>query len=145
MKKHLIFLYCIFILSSIANAQDTYTHKLKEGIRAVNSGSFIVAEGIFNSLIEREPSRPEAYCGMAIVNISTKKFEAAKEYVLIAIEKKKEYSQSYYLMGIVEEQLSNYNSALESYNRYLELEPDSKKIQKILKRIDYLKERLSNE
>lgn len=142
MKKCTCLISIILLMNIFVNASDSYMQKLKSGILAVNSENFTEAENIFSGLIEQEPSRPEAYCGMAIINISTGEFETAKKYILLSIEKNSEYSQSCYLSGIVEEQLQNYNSALESYRRYLRLEPDSKKKEKILKRIDYLKEKL---
>lgn len=140
MRKIIFTIFIVFI-AGFVNAADDYNAKLKEGILAVNKEEYPLAREIFKELIEEYPARAEAFCGMAIISISTGCFTSSRDYLLKAVESNASYSQSYYLLGMVEEELKNFAEALKNYEKYLKLDPDTLQKEEILKRIDYIKTR----
>ena len=144
--KKLLFIFYFLLFTFVAGFSflqaDTgngYNARLKEGILAVNEEEYIAAMEIFEGLIDEDPTRAEAFCGMAIISISTGCFTSARDYLFKAVESNADYSQSYYLLGMVEEELKNFTEALKNYEEYLRLVPDTLQKEEILKRIDYLK------
>ncbi|MFH1416016.1 MAG: tetratricopeptide repeat protein [Elusimicrobiota bacterium] len=140
-KKYVILSGVVLFAVSTVFASDRYSELLKEGTEAVNAGESQKAETVFSGLIENDPARPEAYFAMAVMYISKGDPKTAKKYLIESLEKESGYAQSYYLLGRVSEKLQEYDDAMRYYLKYIELEPDSPRNDKIRKRIDFLRER----
>ena len=110
---------------------------------ALNSRNYGNAQDLFNTLVNDFPDRPEGNCGLALIEITYKNYATAKMYASKASTINPGYAQCYYILGVCEEQLKEYAEAVKYYRKYLFLEPDSRKKEKIIMRIEYLNERLS--
>jgi tetratricopeptide (TPR) repeat protein len=142
MRKYILLFLALFISSVVFADMDPYTKKLRKGFEYINTGDYNKAAELFKELIKQDETRPEAPCGLAITEIARGNYEEARKILNDVIDRNSGYSESYYLMGVVEEQLKNYSSALEYYSKYLKMEPESVRKEKVKKRIRYLKEKL---
>ena len=137
----------LFTLTSIPSysysADSSYERKLKEALQALNSRNYGNAQDLFSALVNDFPDRPEGNCGLAFIEITYKNYPAAKMYASKASAINPGYAQCYYILGVCEEQLKAYAEAVKYYNKYLYLEPDSRKKDRIIMRIEYINERLS--
>ncbi len=140
-----IFLFISIMLLSFSHISADYAgydDMLKDGIKAVNNGQYNKAEEIFQRLVEKEPQRPEALCAHGIMYLTKQDYNSAKEMLRQAEEVSEEYGQVYYLLGMVKEKEGDISAAERYFKKYLELEPETDKADRVLMRIEYMQEKM---
>ena len=128
-----------FTLSNACAEKAGYEEKLLAGLEAVNRRDISAAREVFGRLLEVDPSRPEALCGLAIAEIEASDYRAAREHLVAAIKQNAAYAQVYFLLGMVEEHLRNYRPAAEYYTRFIELDSGTELRERALMQLDYVR------
>ncbi len=116
------------VMNAILNFDASNTRaRLTRGNIYLSTGNIILAKQDFNALVKYLPNRASGYFGLGNIALLTKKYNEAKKYYDIAIEKNMD-SQNYYLSGPVKNhkanisnvrQLKNINTNLTKVEQYL--------------------------
>jgi tetratricopeptide (TPR) repeat protein len=96
---------------------------LHEAETRLSKGDLQGAAPLYDQLLERNPSLPEVYLGLARIALFTEELEAARVHAMGAVRLGPGLGLSWALMGLVHEASGDMKSALEHLGKAIELSP----------------------
>ena len=102
---------------------DKFTDLLAEGSKFINNQNFLKAEKIFTNLINLDPNWAEAWNKRATVLYMMGEFKRSQNDINKVLELEKRHFGALAGEGLVNIELGNYEKALSSYLRAIEINP----------------------
>ncbi len=102
---------------------DKFTSMLAEGSKFINNQNFLKAEKIFTNLINLDPNWAEAWNKRATVLYMMGEFKRSQNDINKVLELEKRHFGALAGEGLVNIELGNYEKALSSYLRAIEINP----------------------
>ncbi len=102
---------------------DKFTDLLAEGSKFINNQNFLKAEKIFTNLINLDPNWAEAWNKRATVLYMMGEFKRSQNDIDKVLELEKRHFGALAGEGLVNIELGNYEKALSSYLRAMEINP----------------------
>ena len=104
--------------------KKTVVQKLKEGFAALNEGKFEIAERLYRSIVETQPTNSDAYNNLGITLLKLNKLEEAEINYKKAIDLKPNFALAYYNLGFTLHKLARFEEAKASYKKAIEFKSD---------------------
>jgi tetratricopeptide (TPR) repeat protein len=116
------------------------TAKAMAGIGDIylKKGDFESAQGYFEQSIELLPDNETLAYNVGEIYFANQKLDEAIRYYGIAIQIKPDWGPPYYRRGLVHVSKTDYQSAREDFQKFLEVDPNSELAQTVRNMLDYL-------
>ena len=111
---------------------------LAEGSKAVNSNDFNKAIDIFTKVIKLDPSWAEAWNKRATVLYLVGQYKKSQNDINRVLELEKRHFGALAGQGLVNIKLKNYEKAIKSYEKVLEIHPNMQSPELMIKEIEVL-------
>jgi len=144
-KKKLVF-QLVFLCMTAAIMTGMLKYGFDNPDRVVNAKSTLIlaqeyisaekydqAENLLAEYVEKDGASAEVYLLLAFSEIQNDEITAAKEHLKIAIEKKSNYHEAYYYLGAINFNEGNYEEANKYAELAIEIMPNEKEYQNLLK------------
>ena len=114
------------------------TKKLKAGSELVNKNKYLESIKIFSEVIDQDPSWAEAWNKRATVLYMIGEYEKSQKDIDKVLELEKRHFGALAGQGLVNIKLKNYEKAIKSYQRVLEIYPSMQSPEIMIKQIEAL-------
>ena len=114
------------------------TKKLKAGSDLVNKNKYLESIKIFSEVIDQDPSWAEAWNKRATVLYMIGEYEKSQKDIDKVLELEKRHFGALAGQGLVNIKLKNYEKAIKSYQRALEIYPSMQSPEIMIKQIEAL-------
>ncbi len=114
------------------------TKKLKAGSELVNKNKYLESIKIFSEVIDQDPSWAEAWNKRATVLYMIGEYEKSQKDIDKVLELEKRHFGALAGQGLVNIKLKNYEKAIKSYQRALEIYPSMQSPEIMIKQIEAL-------
>ncbi|MCC7528909.1 MAG: tetratricopeptide repeat protein [Candidatus Melainabacteria bacterium] len=131
----------VFCPLSFAEASDAekYAKPMAQATAEFEKGNYQVAQDAFLKLVTKYPGSAELRTMLAKSYKRLGKFDEAKGEFRAAIQCDPNFADAYYELGCMMESDKDYRSAVVSFEKYLELKPDSSNRRLVADRIQFCK------
>lgn len=119
-------------------ADGQLTKKLKAGSDLVNKNKYLESIKIFSEVIDQDPSWAEAWNKRATVLYMIGEYEKSQKDIDKVLELEKRHFGALAGQGLVNIKLKNYEKAIKSYQRALEIYPSMQSPEIMIKQIEAL-------
>ncbi|MFE8695442.1 rhomboid family intramembrane serine protease [Cytobacillus sp. FJAT-53684] len=102
----------------------------------INKEEFNKAENLLTDYLKKDEVSAEVYFLLSYAEINLKEIDQAKEHLLLAINKRKDFHEAYYNLALIYIDESNFLEAKEYAEKAVELMPEQKDYQNLLQELN---------
>jgi Flp pilus assembly protein TadD len=134
-----LLVFCPLSFAEASTDAEKYAKPMAQATTEFEKGNYQVAQDAFLKLVTKYPSSAELRNMLAKSYKRLGKLDEAKGEFRAAIQCDPNYADSYYELGCMLESDKDYRSAVVSFEKYLELKPDSSNRRLVTDRIQFCK------
>ncbi len=134
-----LLVFCPLSFAEASTDAEKYAKPMAQATQEFEKGNYQVAQDAFLKLVTKYPSSAELRTMLARSYKRLGKLDEAKGEFRAAIQCDGNYADAYYELGCMLESDKDYKSAVVSFEKYLELKPDSSQRKLVTDRIQFCK------
>lgn len=141
---------CLVLLSVLALASGTsaiakeknWDKELEKGYHELKMGNIDESIKIFQGKVNKNPASGQCHCALGEALKKKGQHDAAKKEFLLATQVEPGFGESHYHLGQCYEFDNQWQDAINSYKRYMELKPEAGRRQALEDRIAFCEGKL---
>ncbi len=134
-----LLVFCPLSFAEASTDAEKYAKPMAQATTEFEKGNYQVAQDAFLKLVTKYPGSAELRTMLAKSYKRLGKFDEAKGEFRAAIQCDANHAEAYYELGCMMESDKDYKSAVVSFEKYLELKPDSSNRKLVSDRIQFCK------
>lgn len=134
-----LLVFCPLSFAEASTDAEKYAKPMAQATTEFEKGNYQVAQDAFLKLVTKYPGSADLRTMLAKSYKRLGKFDEAKGEFRAAIQCDANHAEAYYELGCMMESDKDYKSAVVSFEKYLELKPDSSNRKLVSDRIQFCK------